>query len=304
MAWAVAGVAFVAAVMVIMALMYAFTTGNLPVGERLSRLWNPTSAEEEELSFKEKQKERVHKALGEVGKLLPTSPKDMSGTQRLMLRAGYRKPEAVLTMRGVKMLLPLGLLSLVYFTGFYQNNPVFILAFAAVGGYLLPDFWLTSRIRKRQHILRLSLPDALDLLVICVEAGLALDQALLRVSQELRIAHPELCDELEIVNSEMRVGKTRLDALRDLASRTGVDDLRSLVAMLIQTDRFGTSVAQSLRVHSDQLRILRRQRAEEAAAKTTVKMVPALVFFIFPALYVAILGPAAISIARFFHIGQ
>jgi tight adherence protein C len=143
------------------------------------------------------------------------------------------------------------------------------------------------------------LPDALDLLVICVEAGLALDQALLRVSQELRIAHPELCDELELVNSEMRVGKPRLDALRDLASRTGVEDLKSLVAMLVQTDRFGTSVAQSLRVHSEQLRILRRQRAEEQAAKTTVKMVPPLVFFIFPALFVVLLGPAVITITHF-----
>jgi tight adherence protein C len=148
----------------------------------------------------------------------------------------------------------------------------------------------------------LALPDALDLLVICVEAGLALDQALLRVSQELRIAHPELCDELEIANGEMRIGKTRLDALRDLAARTGVDDLKSLVAMLIQTDRFGTSVAQSLRVQAEQLRTLRRQRAEEQAAKTTVKMVPALVFFIFPAMFAVVLGPAVISIARFFKI--
>ena len=209
-----------------------------------------------------------------------------------------------MAFRGAKILLLLGLLSLVYFTGLYKNNPIFILAIAGLGGYLLPDFWLTSRVRKRQHVIQLALPDALDLLVVCVEAGLALDQALLRVSQELRIAHPELCDELEIVNSEMRVGKARLDALRDLATRTGVDDLRSLVAMLIQTDRFGTSVAQSLRVHADQLRILRRQRAEERAAKAPVKMVPALVFFIFPAMFVVVLGPAVISIARYFNLGQ
>jgi tight adherence protein C len=287
---------------IVMALVYAFTAGNLPISERLTRLWHPHVLGEEKVSFKEKQKERVHKALGEVGKLLPTSPKDMSSTQRLMVRAGYRKPEAVMAQHGVKILLPLGLLSLVYFTGFYKQNPIFILAIAAVGGYLLPDFWLTSRIRKRQHIIRLALPDALDLLVICVEAGLALDQALLRVSQELRIAHPELCDELEIANGEMRIGKTRLDALRDLAARTGVDDLKSLVAMLIQTDRFGTSVAQSLRVQAEQLRTLRRQRAEEQAAKTTVKMVPALVFFIFPAMFAVVLGPAVISIARFFKI--
>jgi tight adherence protein C len=302
MAWAITSVTFAATVLFVMALVYAFTTGHLPIGERLTRLWNPPAPKEEELNFKEKQKTRVQKALGEVGKLLPTSPKDMSSTQRLMVRAGYRKPEAVMAMRGVKILLPLGLLSLVYFTGFYKQNPIFILAIAALAGYLLPDFWLTSRIRKRQHIIRLALPDALDLLVICVEAGLALDQALMRVSQELRIAHPELCSELEIANGEMRVGKARLDALRDLAARTGVDDLKSLVAMLIQTDRFGTSVAQSLRVQADQLRTLRRQRAEEQAAKTTVKMVPALVFFIFPAMFAVVLGPAVISIARYFNM--
>jgi tight adherence protein C len=302
----VTSIVFGATVLFVMALVYAFTASNQSIGERLTRLWHPLAPveEEEEVSFREKQKERVQKALSGVGKLLPTSPKNMSSAQRLMFRAGYRKPEAVTALRGAKILLPLALLSLVYFTGFYKHNPVFILLIAALGGYLLPDVWLTSRIRKRQYIIRLSLPDALDLLVICVEAGLALDQALLRVSQELRIAHPELCDELEIVNSEMRVGKARLDALRDLGTRTGVDDLKSLVAMLIQTDRFGTSVAQSLRVHADQLRILRRQRAEEQAAKAPVKMVPALVFFIFPALFVAILGPAAISIARYFKLGQ
>jgi tight adherence protein C len=160
--------------------------------------------------------------------------------------------------------------------------------------------WLTWRIRGRQHRLRLALPDGLDLLVICVEAGLGLDQALARVSQELRFAHPDLTEELQVVNLEMRVGKTRLEALRELSQRTGLDDIKALVAMLIQTDRFGTSVAQALRVHSDELRMKRRQRAEEMAAKTTVKMVPVLVFFIFPALMVVILGPAVIAIMRQF----
>jgi tight adherence protein C len=170
--------------------------------------------------------------------------------------------------------------------------------FAAAVGYLLPELWLMWRVQSRQHRLRVGLPDALDMLVICVEAGLGLDQALLRVAQELRISHPELSEELQLVNMEMRVGKTRLDALRELARRTGVEDIKALVAMLIQTERFGTSIAQSLRVHSDELRIKRRQRAEEMSAKTTVKMVPALVFFIFPALMVVILGPAAITLMR------
>ena len=149
-------------------------------------------------------------------------------------------------------------------------------------------------------MLRLALPDALDLLVICMEAGLGLDQALLYVGQELRIAHPELCEEFDLVNAEMHVGKTRMDALRSLATRTGVDDIQALVATLVQTDRFGTSVAQSLRIHSDDLRTKRRQRAEEMAAKTTIKMLVPLVFFIFPALFVVILGPAVISLIRIF----
>jgi tight adherence protein C len=169
---------------------------------------------------------------------------------------------------------------------------------AGVAGFILPDFWLARKVKGRQQILRLALPDALDLLVICVEAGLGLDQALLYVSQELKVAHPVLCEEFDLVNAEVHVGKTRLDALRSLATRTGVDDLQALVSTLIQTDRFGTSVAQSLRVHSDDLRLKRRQRAEEMAAKTTVKMVFPLVFFIFPALFVVILGPAVITMYK------
>ena len=217
-----------------------------------------------------------------------------------MVRAGYRSSEAVWAMRGVKVLMPVILVALVFFTGLFLLSPLLIFGAALLLGYLLPDIWLTWRIRARQHRLRLALPDGLDLLVICVEAGLGLDQALARVSQELRFAHPELSEELQVVNLEMRVGKTRLEALRELSQRTGLDDIKALVAMLIQTDRFGTSVAQALRVHSDELRMKRRQRAEEMAAKTTVKMVPVLVFFIFPALMVVILGPAVIAIMRQF----
>ena len=299
MIWAAGGVTFVATVLVILALLYAFSGQDLVVAERLARLWRPSSGEPR-AGFRARQKQRVQQVLGDVGKLISPSTKKLSSTRRLMVRAGYRRPEAAMAMQGVKVLLPVGLVAVVYFTGIYRQNPFFILGFAALAGYLLPEFWLTSRVRRRQHRIRLSMPDALDLLVICVEAGLALDQALLRVSQELRIAHPQLSEELDLVSAEMRVGKTRIDALRELADRTGVDDVKALVAMLVQTDRFGTSIARSLRVHSDDLRTKRRQRAEERAAKTTVKMVPPLVFFIFPALYVVILGPAVISIARQF----
>jgi tight adherence protein C len=152
--------------------------------------------------------------------------------------------------------------------------------------------------KRRQHRIRLGLPDALDLLVVSVEAGLGLDQAIQRVSDELRFAHPDLADELRLINLELRAGKARSEALRNLADRTQLDDLSSLVAMLVQTDKFGTSVAQSLRVHSETMRTKRRQRAEEAAAKTGVKMVFPLVFCIFPAIFVVTIGPAAIRFVQ------
>jgi tight adherence protein C len=152
--------------------------------------------------------------------------------------------------------------------------------------------------KRRQHRIRLGLPDALDLLVVSVEAGLGLDQAIQRVSQELAFAHPDLCDELRLINLELRAGKARSEALHNLAERTGVDDVSSLVAMLVQTDKFGTSVAQSLRVHSETVRTKRRQRAEEAAAKTGVKMVFPLVVCIFPVIWVVTIGPAAIKFVQ------
>jgi tight adherence protein C len=219
------------------------------------------------------------------------------------LRAGFRSPQAVMIVRGIRVLLVPGFLAAAYFTGIYAVNPPVVLVFAAAAGFMLPDFWLSWRVKRRQRRLTLALPDALDLLVVCVEAGMGLDQAIFRVARELRIAHPELSDELQLVNLEMRVGKSRTESLRELGVRTGVDDIKSFCVMLIQADRFGTDLAQSLRVHSDNLRTKRRQRAEEAAAKTTVKMVPALVFFIFPAMFAAILGPAVISMIRQFHIG-
>ena len=278
------------------ALVYAFVQGgSSEIAERLSRLWH-FGSKRVEPSFPEKQRARAEQALAKVGNLVPPSSQSVSRTQQILVRAGYRNPQSVMVLRGVRILLPIVFLALVYFTGLYQENPVVIFALAAIGGYMAPEFYVTQVVRKRQHRLQLSLPDALDLMVICMEAGLGLDQAVLRVSQELKFAHPELSEELQMVNMETQLGKSRLDALRELATRTGVDDIKGLVAMLIQTDRFGTSLAQSLRVFSDDLRLKRRQRAEEQAAKTTVKMVPPLVFFIFPALMVVILGPGIIAI--------
>ncbi len=189
----------------------------------------------------------------------------------------------------------LGFAGVAIFSGF--NNLPMLIGVTALG-FILPRFFLKRMIKDRQMRIRLGLPDALDLTVICVEAGLALDQALMRVGQDLHHAHPDLSDEFHLVNLEMRAGKPRAEALRNLVDRTGVDDIRSLVGTLIQTDRFGTSVAQALRVHSDSLRTERRQRAEEQAAKTTIKMVPPLVIFVLPSIIFVTIGPAVIELIR------
>jgi tight adherence protein C len=162
---------------------------------------------------------------------------------------------------------------------------------------------LKKKLAARQRRIRLGLPDGLDLTVICVEAGLSLDQAMMRVGEDLRTAHPELSAEFHLFDLEARAGKPRVEALRNLAERTGVDDIRSLVGTLIQTDRFGTSVAQALRVHSDSLRTERRQRAEEQAAKTTVKMIIPLVLFVMPSLIFVTVGPAVIQLLKIFATG-
>ena len=300
MLWAVTAMTFLVTVIVLLALVYAFSPGEVRIAGRLSRLLNSTAPAREE-GYSEKQKERAFDALARVGKLLPASQgKAQSRAELMIARAGIRDQNAILAIRGVKVLLPIALVAIVYLTEVYRYSPFLIFAATVIAGILLPEMWLLWRISARQHRLQKALPDGLDLLVICVEVGLGLDQAILRVAEELQIVHPELSDELQLVNLEMRVGKTRIDALRELARRTGLEDIKSLVAMLIQTERFGTSIAQSLRVHSDELRTKRRQRAEEKAAKTSVKMVPPLVFFIFPALMVVILGPAIITIYREF----
>src|SRR3970282_402087 len=236
MIWVATGITFLTAVVIVVAFAYAFSSGVWPTAERLTRLWHPPSVTPE-AHFRERQKERVQRVLTDVGKLLPASTKQLSRTQRLLVRAGYRNPETATVMRGVKILLPLGLLSLIFFTKIYRQNLAFF-ALAGLLGLLLPEFWLTWRIRRRQHRIRLGLPDALDLLVVCVEAGLGLDQAIVRVSQELRITHPQLSEELQLVNLEMRVGKTRFDSLRELAVRPGVDGITALAARLIQTAPF------------------------------------------------------------------
>jgi tight adherence protein C len=179
---------------------------------------------------------------------------------------------------------------------------IFALIFGAMG-YYVPTLWLGRAINRRRGEIQNGLPDAIDLMIVCIEAGSGIDQALNRVAEELAIAYPALARELELVSAETRAGKPRLEAFRNFADRTKVDDVRSLVAMLIQTDRFGTSIGQALRTHAETSRTKRRQRAEEKAAKLAVKLLFPLVFCLFPAFYVIVLGPSMLSLFRHFVYG-
>jgi tight adherence protein C len=243
-----------------------------------------------------KYKRALVDALKRVGASAPRSTSELTKLRSRLVSAGYRNQEALVVFFGIRLAV-----ALVFFLA--ATSPLFrsglLVGLGACAlGYLLPSMVLARMAKKRQHKLRLALPDALDLLVVSVEAGLGLDQAIQRVADELGFAHPDLAEELRLVNLEMRAGTGRVEALKNLATRTGVDDIESLTAMLIQTDKFGTSVAQSLRVHSDTVRTKRRQRAEEAAAKTGVKMVFPLVFCIFPAIFVVTIGPVAIKFVQ------
>jgi tight adherence protein C len=233
------------------------------------------------------------KVFKRVGERAPKSPKELGQLRLRLVQAGYRRDEALTIFFGIRVSFAI-LLFFVFSTGMILPPNTFF-ALGALGvGYVFPGMVLARLAKRRAHRIRLALADALDLLVVSVEAGLGLDQALSRVGTELAFAYPELSEELKLINLELRAGKARAEALRNLADRTGVDDLSSLVTMLIQTDKFGTSVAQSLRVYSETLRTKRRQRAEEAAAKTGVKMVFPLVLCIFPSIWIVTIGPAAI----------
>ena len=230
--------------------------------------------------------------------LTPKSPKDMSGLRRRLATAGYRNLTTAVLYGSAETLLPfvVGGAALVFF-GFSRW---YFALLAAAFGFVLPSVWLGRQTALRQKQIRNGLPDALDLMIVCIEAGSSVDQAILKTSDDLDIAYPALADELRLISTEMRAGKPRLEAFKNFASRTKVDEVRSLVSMLVQTDRFGTSIAQALRTHAEVSRTKRRQAAEERAGKIGVKLVFPLVFCLFPALYVAILGPAVIEYFRLF----
>jgi tight adherence protein C len=232
--------------------------------------------------------------------LLPRSPAEVSVIQKRLIRAGYRDETAVNIFYGAKAAVPIALAVAVTLTGLYRFGFFFAYGIAVVVGFLAPDYWLANRISSRQLKIRAGLPEALDLMVICSEAGLGLDQTIYRVGEELKLSQPEIRDEFQLLNLEQKAGRTREEALKNLAARVNIDSVRALTNTLIQADNFGTSISKTLRVYSDTLRTQRRQQAEEQAAKTTVKLVFPLVLFIFPSIFIVTLGPAIITMSEGF----
>ena len=235
-----------------------------------------------------------------LNRLVPASAAEVKKIQKQLMQAGFRADSALGIYRGVQVLSLAFFPAAVALVCAVMGRPLesaFMWVLAAfIVGFFLPRFALARMIKGRQLRVRWGLADALDLMVISIEAGLGLNAAMLKISEELKDVHPDISEEFEMANLEIRVGREREEALRNLAERTGVDDLRSLVAMLIQADRFGTSIAKAVRVFSDSLRTKRRQRAEQAAQKAAVKLLLPLACFLFPTLFIAILGPAALSL--------
>jgi tight adherence protein C len=272
------------------------------LAKRLEELEDAGSGTPEILRRRRRQihADRLVGILEAIGTRAEARQKDIGALRLRLIQSGYPGTAAAPVYLGSRLFLPAALaaaaLTLMPAMGFSATWSAVGAFWFGVIGYVYPALHVGSRRRARQKQMQRAIPDALDLLVVCVEAGLALNQALLRVSEEVERLSPVLSEQLALVNLEIRAGTAREDALRNLGDRTGLDDVKSLVAMLIQTDRFGTSIAQALRVHADTVRTTRRQRAEEAAAKTTIKLVFPLVLFIFPTMFVVILGPAMIQI--------
>jgi tight adherence protein C len=288
-----------------------FVVVTLIVATAAMRLWmRPKEAIERVAGVSVMQAEQTpshpslvfHEMLKRLGTLLPQSPKDANVVQRRLIRAGFRGPNAMKMLFGSKVLFgvlcPLFMSIAVANSASESSNKVMGVLAAAAAGFFGPNEYVKIVGKRRQKQIRRGLPNSLDLLVVCVESGLGLDQAILQVAKELEHAHPEITEEFALVNLELKAGKRRAEALRNLAERTAVDDLKKLVAVLIQADRFGTGVAQSLRAHSDYMRVQARQVAEEKAAKLGVKLVFPIFFCILPSLFVVTVGPVVVKIIR------
>ena len=297
MAFALAIVLFVTIALAVFSFGAAAYAPSSVLGTRLRALGWQRAEPQEKPAFQQ----RLEQALDPFSKALPLSPSEASRTRKWLIQAGYREQRHFTMYVGSRVLAALlGMLFGFFFGRSFIGQSFDLILMIGVGGFgfFIPRFMLKRMIKDRQRRITVGLPDALDLTVICVEVGLALDQALSRVGDDLKHSHPDLSDEFHLVNLEMRAGKPRAEALRNFSERTGVDDVRSLVTTLIQTDRFGTSVATALRMHSESLRTERRQRAEEQSAKTTIKMVVPLAIFILPSIIFVTLGPAIIELFR------
>ena len=241
--------------------------------------------------------------LQQIGEKIPVSPQDVMSARRELIAAGHRSESAVAVLYGIKVVFCIALFALAFsFRDSVTSNPILrivLVVAAALVGYFGPSYMLERMVDSRRDELRLSLPDALDLMVVCVEAGLGLDQAVQYTARELALTHKDLSEELNLMTLEMRAGKRRAEALRNLADRTGENELRKLVAILIQTDRFGTSMAESLRTHSDFMRVRRKQEAEERANKVGVKLVFPIFFFILPAMLLVAAGPGLLQVFKY-----
>ena len=299
-----------ACVAVSAAFMFMFVLEMLPrrsqaVSSRLSELQTASGGESRSVLQRRRraeQTERLKSVVQAFGEQLQERSPAPGATRLRLIQAGYPGQAAVPLYLGTRVLLPaalgIGSLLLLPILGLSTIQIMLGVVYFVGLGYILPTLVVAMRIRRRQKEMQRALPDALDMLVVSVEAGLGLNQALVRVADEIYRLSPVLSEQMTLVNLEIRAGTARDEALRNWADRTGMADIASLTGMLIQTDRFGTSVAQALRIHADTMRTKRRQRAEEAAAKTTIKLIFPLVFCIFPALFVVILGPAVIQIIQ------
>jgi tight adherence protein C len=237
------------------------------------------------------------KIFKQLSGIVPRSPKEMGKLRRKFVRAGYHNDTPIAIYSLGQLVLP-AIFAFVPLVFLPMSQAWMVMIISALLGYLIPGFILSRITSKRQKIITNGLPDLLDLLIVCLEAGSSLDQAIVKATDELELAYPPLAEEFRMLITETRAGKPRLEAFKNLAARTGVDDVRALVSMLVQTDRFGTSVSQALRTHAEVSRTKRRQRAEERAAKIGVKLVFPLVFLLFPAFFTVTLGPAVVRFVR------
>jgi tight adherence protein C len=259
----------------------------------------------EDAGFRQSIKRTLSKLLRSLGKAnQPTDQQEVLSLRQALITAGYRSAHAPIIFLGAKILCAVFLL-LCFAVIPHQwlrfpsaTNLIMYYVLAAGAGYYAPALWLRSTIGRRKETIMRALPDALDLMVVCVEAGLGLDQAINRVADEIKLSHKELSEEFHLLGLELRTGVARIDALRNLSRRIDLDEIKSLIALLVQTDRFGTSIGQALRVHSNAMKVSRQMKAEERAAKIPVKLLLPLILFIFPSVFIAILGPGAIKIIR------